>query len=477
MTKATDIRLPYVPRAAFVPFHKRTKRYTVIVAHRRAGKTYSVLQDLVARALYYQKRDPQGSYYTHARFGYLCPYKGQAKTVAWQYLTDFTKDIPGVKKNESELWVEIPTVSGGVARIILGGADNPDNMRGGYWDGIVLDEYGDMKPEVYSTVIRPSLADRNGWVVFMGTPKGKNDFHARVQKALENPDRYFYLCLKASTSGILSDKEIAEMRDEMEPEILEQELECSFDAAFQGSFYGKYMTIANDRFCFRPVEWIPGEPVSLAMDIGRRDATAIWFWQIIDGEVRFIEYYEQTGEDAVSVCEMLMMKPYEYETVWLPHDALHETFASAKSVIDTFISYDLPARKVPNPDAGNRIFHGIDSVRKFLRLWTFAIDTVRCKQGIEALKNYSRRLIRSTGLFSNEAKHDEWSHGADAFRYAVLAISPEAVQRSKAKAHKARMEQQYGGPINTSAQTLNDMFAERERKLRIQRQDSGRAYR
>jgi phage terminase large subunit len=245
------VQLDYQPRQAFLPFHQRTKRSSVIVAHRRAGKTFSVIQDLIARALNFQKKDKNGKALPKPKFAYLCPYKGQAKQVAWQYLIDFTKAIPGVKKNETELWIEIPTVAGDTARIFLAGADNPDNLRGLYFDGVVLDEYGDMKPEVYSTVIRPALADRKGWVVFMGTPKGKNDFYRRWELAQQQPNKYFSLRLKASDSGILEAAEIEDMQSEMEVEEWQQELECSFDAAFRGSFYGKQIMSAEAQGKFR----------------------------------------------------------------------------------------------------------------------------------------------------------------------------------------------------------------------------------
>lgn len=481
-SNSVNVNLGYTPRPAFLPFHQRTKRYTVIVAHRRAGKTYSVIQDLVARALYFQKRDATGKVFNKPKFAYLCPYKSQAKQVGWQYLVDFTKNIPGVTKNETELWVEIPTVTGDKARIFLAGADNPDNLRGLYFDGVVLDEYGDIKPEVYSKVIRPALADRMGWVVFMGTPKGKNDFYKRVTKALENPNRYFYLLLKASTSGILSNSEIEEMKEEMEPEEWAQELECSFDAGFQGAFYGKAASIAEAQGKFRAFtsrDFVPGEKVCAAMDLGHTDAAVIWFWQVVDGEFRFFDYWEQSGYDAEEVCEMLTLKFTldQYETIWLPHDARHHTFASKKSVQDTFQEWNLPVRIAPNPDAGRSVMHGIDAVRKFMRLFPFAIDTIKCQRGIEALKNYSRRYSRATNTFSNEPMHDEWSHGADAFRYAVLSIDEQDIGRSRSRA-TARLLASEGrsSPINTDPQTLNQMFAARERKMRIQRRDPGRAY-
>lgn len=120
---------------------------------------------------------------------------------------------------------------------------------------------------------------------------------------------------------------------------------------------------------------------------------------------------------------MLAVKPYSYETVWLPHNARHHTFDTKKSVIGTFMSHYLPARIAPDPDAGRRIMHGIDAVRKFLPVGYFSIDADGCKRGIEALKNYSRKLNRTSNTYGSDADHNEWSHGADAFRYAVLSIS------------------------------------------------------
>jgi len=314
-----------------------------------------------------------------------------------------------------------------------------------------------MRPEVYSTVIRPALADRIGWVVFMGTPKGKNDFYKRVQLAKKNPSKYFYLCLKASESGLLSASQVAEMKEEMEPEEYEQELECSFDTAFKGSFYGKHIAVTETTGKFiAPIDYEPAEPVCIAMDLGRSDAAVIWFWQVVDGEVRFFDYWEQSGFDAEEVCEMLALKPYQYETVWLPHDAMHKTFASKRSVMDTFIEWDLPARKAPNPDAGNRVLHGIDAVRKFLRLFPFVIDKDACGPGIEALKNYSRKFHRASNTYGSEADHNEWSHGADAFRYAVLSIRDDDLGRSLERAKKRRFARANPGAVNTPRLTLDE---------------------
>ena len=138
----------YVPRDVFIPMHQRTARWTVVVAHRRAGKTVSVCADLVIGALETALPNP--------KFAYLAPLRDQAKKVAWQYLKDLTKPFWAKKPNEAELKIEIDNAHGGVSTIYVGGADNPDALRGLYFDGVALDEFGDMRPSTWYSVIRPA---------------------------------------------------------------------------------------------------------------------------------------------------------------------------------------------------------------------------------------------------------------------------------------------------------------------------------
>jgi phage terminase large subunit len=155
----------YCARKPFIPFHHRRQRWAVLLAHRRAGKTVATINDKIRRAL--ESRLPHGQY------AYVAPFLAQAKEVAWEYLKRFAGSSVRLK-NESELWVEL--VNG--ARIRIHGADNPDRLRGPYLDGVVLDEYADMRPSVWGEVIRPMLADRQGWATFIGTPKGRTNSSA-----------------------------------------------------------------------------------------------------------------------------------------------------------------------------------------------------------------------------------------------------------------------------------------------------------
>jgi phage terminase large subunit len=193
----TSIELvsPYEVRDQFNPLHRRETRWFIGVAHRRAGKTVADINELVIGATRCRLANP--------RFAYVAPQLNQAKDIAWTYLKEYTAFL-SPKINESELWVELP----GGARIRIYGADNPDRLRGIYLDGVVLDEFGDMDPTIWSQVIRPALSDRKGWACFIGTPKGKNTFHKLWVAAEDDPD-WTRLMLKASETGLVDDKELS----------------------------------------------------------------------------------------------------------------------------------------------------------------------------------------------------------------------------------------------------------------------------
>jgi phage terminase large subunit len=147
----TDERIiRYRPRDVFKPYHNRKERWSVIVAHRRCGKTVACVVDIIMRAIEENKRE--------GRYAYAAPFLAQAKETAWSYLKRYARSITA-NTNEAELRVEL--VNG--ASIRIHGADNPDRLRGAYLDGIILDEFADMRPSVWSSVIRPMLADRQGW--------------------------------------------------------------------------------------------------------------------------------------------------------------------------------------------------------------------------------------------------------------------------------------------------------------------------
>ena len=180
------------------------------------------------------------------------------------------------------------------AHVRLYGADNFERLRGSYSDGLVIDEFGDIDPRAWPEVLRPSLADRKGWAVFIGTPKGHNLFYKIHEQALTDP-AWFSLVLKASVTSLLPQAELDDMRRTMTPETYQQELECSFDAAILGSYFGRELTDAETAGRITEVAYDPVIPVHTAWDLGIGDSTAIWFFQVVGAELHVIDHYEASG--------------------------------------------------------------------------------------------------------------------------------------------------------------------------------------
>jgi len=400
----------YKARDAFKDFHYRTQRWAVLVCHRRAGKTVASINDCIRRALAENKPD--------ARYAYIAPYYAQAKNIAWDYLTRYAAPAM-VKANQSELWVEL--VNG--AKIRLFGADNPDALRGLYLDGVVLDEYADMKPRIWGEIVRPLLVDRNGlngyqtWATFIGTPKGHNGFWDIYNEGIKNPN-WYTKTLRADQSGLLPKEELRDAQATMSANQYEQEFLCSFEAAILGAYYGQEMRRLTDLGQITTVEYDPLFKVNTAWDLGYSDSTSIWFFQVIHGEIRVLEYFEAHGQAVPFYAGVINSKDYEYDTHYLPHDARAKTMASGgKSTIEQ-LSDKIPLESlkiVPNLSVQD----GIQATRMALtRAW---FDLEKCEQGIECLRQYQREYDDDKKMFRDKPRHDWASHGADAFRMLAVA--------------------------------------------------------
>jgi len=219
-----NIKHPYTPRHVQQTFHEAMDnyRYSVLVAHRRAGKTVSIINQLIKKATLCKLIRP--------RFSYIAPFYSQAKTIAWDYLKYYTDPFPNVKRNESELWIEVPSAGGTPARIRLFGGENPDALKGQYLDGCVMDEVAQMKPSMWGEVVSPCLADRKGWVCFIGTPKGMNLFFELYNKGLQK-EKWFAKKFPATETGVFTEEELAEIRDSMSEAQYRQEFLCDFSAS------------------------------------------------------------------------------------------------------------------------------------------------------------------------------------------------------------------------------------------------------
>jgi phage terminase large subunit len=385
------------------------------------GKTVGCVGDLIIRAIHTTKSD--------ARFAYVAPYRQQAKEIAWTYLKNMSDGIRIEKPRESELRIKLPNG----AWITLYGADNPDAMRGLYFDGIILDEFGDMKPSLLAEVIFPCLADRLGFLVMIGTAKGRNQFHEYKMKA-ENDDSWFYKNQKASETGIIPESELSRMREVMGEAQYQQEMENDFDAALPGRYYADLINIIDERGQLVSTEHLynPEQKVHVAADVGLRDSTAWWFWQPRPDGIAIIDYYENSGVHVDHYLGMLYDKGYDYAEIWLPFDAKAKTLATRRSTMEQIripssVRPDLygggvvlPTRLVPKL----AIQHGIDAVRMVLPMCH--IDVANCSRGIDCLRSYRRQYHEHTQAYSDTPLHDWSSNGADGFRYLSL-VAQESI--------------------------------------------------
>lgn len=405
------IDLGYSPRPAFVPLHLRKERFGCIVAHRRAGKTVASIMDLIDAALRCTK--PQG------RFAYVGPYYNQAKDVVWNYVKKYTAGIPGAEINESELRVDLPNG----ARIRLYGADNYDRLRGIYLDGVVLDEYADQPPQAWREVIRPALADRQGWALFIGTPKGRNAFFEVYENAVGAED-WFAMKLRASETGLIDQSELVAMRNDMSANEYRRELECDFDAAVEGAYYAECLDQArNDK----RIGIVPADPLMqyrAFWDIGIADACAIWVAQFTGREIRVLDYHEAEGQPLAFHLNWLRDNGYGSALCVLPHDGSHRDKFSGTRFEDHVRAAGFPVETIPNAGKGADMKRIEAARRLFPAIW-FNEETTA--DGIHRLASYHEKRDEKAGIGLGP-KHDEASHGADAF--GLMAVAYEAPRKA-----------------------------------------------
>lgn len=399
------VLIPYRPRPLQTDYHKNRSRFSVKVCHRRFGKTIMCVNGLQRDALTLQTRSP--------RVGYIAPTYTQAKRVAWDYAKYYAAPIPGVKFHESELRIDYPNG----ARLNLYGADNADSLRGIYLDRAVLDEYQLFDPRVFPEVVRPALADRQGWALFTGTPQGRqNPLHAIW--AIAEKEGWYHKIHRASETGYVPQTELDEARKLMSEDQYQQEFECSWDASVMGAVYAKELREAESQNRIGRVPFDPTLAVHTAWDLGISDATAIWFYQKVGLEVRVIDYYESSGQALAHYVHVIddrrQKGQWKMGSHWLPHDVEARELGTGKSRKETLQSLGLSVSVAPNLS----IEDGLEAARVLLKACWF--DRERCERGLMALHAYRREFDAKRNDLKPMPLHDWSSHAADAFR--ILAV-------------------------------------------------------
>lgn len=216
------------------------KRFRVVAAGRRGGKSYLSAVELLIEGL--KEVNEKGIDIRDKEVWYVAPTFQQAKDIMWNLLKTLGEEVI---ESTLENTATIKLVNG--RRIQLKGSDRPDTLRGVGISFVVLDEYAFMKPEVWDLIIRPTLADVQGRALFIGTPEGKNHFYdlwSDAQK--EELDQWAAYQFNSLDNPKIHPDEIEEARKVMTPDAFRQEFEASFSAGGSGFFKSDFIKYADD---------------------------------------------------------------------------------------------------------------------------------------------------------------------------------------------------------------------------------------
>jgi len=415
-----EIEIPYnwSPRSYQLDawkYYENGGRRAVEVWHRRAGK------DLFAINLIVKAMIQRPGLYWH-----LLPTYRQGRKIVWngftkdgrKFLDHFPKDLIA-SKNDTEMRIILK--NGAIYQVV--GTDDTDSLVGTNPFGCVFSEYSLQDPGAWD-LVRPILAENDGWALFIYTPRGNNHGKRLHEMAKKNP-KWHHAVLKAGSgpestkrdddTPVISDEVIQDEREAgMSEELIDQEFYCSFDSPVVGAYYGKQMLEMLQGIPKRitNVPYEPKIPVHTAWDLGMNDSTSIIFFQQINAEVRIMDYLEDNGEGLQYYIKEMDKKNYVYGDHFAPHDInVKEFTAGGKSRLEVARALGVRFKMVQR----HEIEDGIQAVRDILpRVW---IDETKCERLIDALCNYKKKWNDDMKTYSNTPDHDWSSHACDAMRY------------------------------------------------------------
>lgn len=416
----------YVPRDVMVPFHNRTARWAVIIAHRRLGKSTALLNDLIIRGMVKRKDG------LRQQFAFLAPFQNQARMVIWQMAKDYTQcfsKCPGYKISEMNLTVTLPdpdNLNNPGSVIMLLGAENAEKLRGLFLDGLVLDEFQDIAPWVWDAILRPALADRGGFAVFSGTIKGRdNPLWMFYEKASAGGSGWFHQLLPASKTHIIPQEELDDLKRSMTEEAYLAEFECDVDALVTGRIFLQHIIPRQ----ITKVPWQPdGGPVITAWDLGMGDTTSIWTAQTVGKEVHLLDFYEESGQGLDHFVNYLRKLPYakQFGTHLMPHDTNVRELGTGVSRLQTLRNMGMRnIRIVPKLPKVEQI----DAARMLLaRSW---FDETGCQKGLVALRGYSFGYDKSRQCFTQSPLHSAHSNAADAYQQLAVGLKKASLHANE----------------------------------------------
>ena len=387
--------------------------------HRRAGKDDVLLHRTAVAAF-----ERPATYWT------ALPEYAQARKALWAAVNPHTgkrridEAFPHELRettNEQEMFIRFR--NGATWQLV--GSDRYNSLVGAGVAGVTFSEFALANPSAWA-YIRPMLEENDGWAAFITTPRGRNHAYPMLEMAKANP-RWFAEVLSIHDTGALSPAQIDESLkeyvalygDDIGTAQFEQEYLCSFNAAILGAFYAREMVTLRKEGRIAEIQPIPNKPVHRAWDIGVRDDTSIWWFQVVGMQVFILDCYSASGVGLDHYADIVHKRHAEhgwkFGVDFVPHDAKVKEFISGRTRVEAMKEYGL--RPELCPDATK--LDGINAARQTLARAVFHPRTEA--EGISALEQYRREWDDEKKAFKANEIHDWSSHLADAFRYLSLS--------------------------------------------------------
>jgi len=304
--------------------------------------------------------------------------------------------------NEQEMFIRFK--NGSTWQLV--GSDRYNSLVGAGVAGVTFSEWALCNPSAWG-YIRPMMEENDGWAAFITTPRGRNHAKAMYDMGMSNP-KWFAQCLSISETGALTpeqlDDSIAEYislyGEDLGRAQFEQEYLCSFNAAILGAFYAREMVAVRKEGRISEIHPIPNRPVHTAWDIGVRDDTSIWWFQVVGGQVFILDCYSASGAGVDHYADICHQKPWQRGRDFVPHDAKVKEWGTGRTRVETMQSMGLNPFLVP----GASKLDGINAVRRTLPRCVFH---PRCEDvGISALEQYRREWDDERKCFKASEVHD-----------------------------------------------------------------------
>ena len=465
------VRIPangWKPRPYQLPawsYLERGGSHAETIWHRRAGK-----DDVAAHHTACSSTRRIGNYW------HMLPQANQARKALWNAVNQETgrRRIdewfpPEIRTQTRDDEMLIRFAWGSTWQVV--GSDNFNSLVGSSPIGLVFSEWALCDPASWAYLM-PIVEQNHGWVIFNGTPRGKN--HAfRSLRGAQKTTGSFAQVLTAEQTGVFNEAQLVRIRQELintygeeyGQSIFEQEYLCSFEAANLGAILGRALSkahregrISDERGAYDP----NGAPIEISSDIGRRDASTWWFWQPCYGGFRIVDYDKDSGLDGDEWCDRLQTrikgKGYNLGKIWLPHDARAKTFSAKHSAVEIFIQRFGVDKLgiVPNSTRADRI----NAARRVIGQCAF--HETNTEKGRDGLSSWSFVYDEERKEFSKEPDHTWASHDGDGFSYGCQVMDQREPQKESEKERLILV-----GPENTY--TMEDAW--RDHEVRIDRRE------